>query len=265
MTAAAFEAIEREFAHETTRSAVDALSAEQRSVLYRYWVDRARGELTTALTFEFMLADLELEGAPSALTELARQALADEHLHVDWCLRWARLIEPGEELVPELSGTRPLELDGASEHDNRLLRTVFGGCFSETVAVHVLRESHTRLTLPSVRKLNQEHLREEVGHARLGWGLLGWPGLSRRDRDMVRAYVPEMTRLVRMVWQTTSRPSDARLHELGYLSSEIVDRACDEALEGVILPGIEDLCGAGVAGALESLAAPTAQFGTTSG
>lgn len=242
MTSAAFEEIEREFVHTTTRSAVDALSAEQRSVLHGYWVDRARGELTTALTFEFMLQDLEIEGAPSTLTVLARQALADEHLHVDWCLRWAKFIEPEQELIPELSGTRPLELDGASEHDNRLLRTVFGGCFSETVAVHVLRESHTKITVPAVRKLNQEHLREEVGHARLGWGLLGWPGLSRRDRDMIHAYVPEMTRLVRMVWQSTRRAPDPRLHELGYLSSEIVDRACDEAVEGVILPGIEELC-----------------------
>jgi len=107
--------------------------------------------------------------------------------------------------------------------------------------VHVLDGSHAALTLPSVRRLNHEHLREEVHHAQLGWALLGWAGLSARDRAMISAYVPELTRLVRMVWQSTRRPPDSELHGLGYLSSPIIDRACDEALEGVVLPGLERL------------------------
>jgi hypothetical protein len=237
----AFAAIERDFAGHETRAAVEQLATQQRARLREYWVDRARGELTTALTFEFMLADLEQEGAPRELLELAQRAISDEHRHVDWCLRWARFVEPELPAEPELSGTRPLELDGASAHDNRLLRTVFGCCFSETVAVHVLRRSHALITLPSVRRLNHEHMKEEVGHARLGWALVGWPGLSARDRQMLAAYVPEMTRLVRMVWQSTERPADERLHELGYLSSSIIGGACDEAIEGVVLPGLAKL------------------------
>jgi hypothetical protein len=235
----AYDAISRDFEAVETRDAITALRREQRALLHDYWVDRARGELTTALTFEFMLADLEIEAAPAELLALARTAIADEHRHVDWCLRWANLVDPERPAHPELSGTRPLELDGASEHDNRLLRTVFGCCFSETVAIHVLRRSHESITLPTVRRLNQEHMKEEVGHARLGWALVAWPGLSTRDRSMIAAYVPEMQRLVRMVWQSTPRAADARLHELGYLSSAIIDPACDEALEGVVVPGLE--------------------------
>jgi len=236
---AAFDAILLDFEAVETRDAVAALSAQQRVLLHDYWIDRARGELTTALTFEFMLADLEVEAAPAELLALARTAIADEHRHVDWCLRWANLIDPARPAHPELSGTSPLELDGASAHDNRLLRTVFGCCFSETVAIHVLTRSHGQITLPSVRRLNQEHMKEEVGHARLGWALVAWPGLSARDRSMLAAYVPEMLRLVRMVWQSTLRAPDAHLHELGFLSSAIIDPACDEAIEGVVLPGLE--------------------------
>ena len=237
----AFSAIEREFAAPETRDAVAALTPEQRGTLHGYWIDRARGELTTALTFEFMLSDLEQETAPVALLELARTAIADEHRHVDWCLRWATLVEPSLPAEPELAGTSPLELEGASAHDNRLLRTVFGCCFSETVALHVLQRSHACITLPSVRRLNHEHVKEELGHARLGWALLGWPGLSTRDRQMVAAFVPEMTHLVRRVWQSTERPRDARLHELGYLSSAIIDPACEEALALVGMPGLTKL------------------------
>ena len=235
----AFDAIERDFRAEETCDAILLLGHERRERLHGYWLDRARGELTTALTFEFMLDDLSFEGVPDDLLALARTAIADEHRHVDWCLRWARLVDPVRPAEPELSGTRPLELDGASAHDNRLLRTVFGCCFSETVAIHVLRRSHALITLPSVHRLNHEHMKEEVGHARLGWALVAWPGLSARDRSMLAAHVPEMLRLVRMVWQTTERAPDARLHELGYLSSAIVGPACDEAIDEVVLPGLE--------------------------
>jgi hypothetical protein len=238
---AAVAAVELDFTAEATRRAVDELGESERALLRGYWVDRARGELTTALTFEFMLADLIEESAPRELVALAETAITDEHRHVDWCLRWANFIDDREPAEPEPSGTRPLELDGASAHDNRLLRTVFGCCFSETVAVHVLERSHALITLPSVRRLNHEHLKEEVGHARLGWALAGWPALSPRDRQMLARYVPEMTRLVRMVWQSSTRAEHPALHELGYLSSAIIDPACDEALDGVILPGLAKL------------------------
>lgn len=237
----AFAAVELDFSAATTRRAIEELGTPERARLRQYWVDRARGELTTALSFEFMLADLREEGAPRELVALAETAIGDEHRHVDWCLRWANFIDDREPAVPELSGTRPLELEGASAHDNRLLRTVFGCCFSETVAVHVLQSSHALITLPAVRRLNHEHLKEEIGHARLGWALAGWPALTARDRQMLGRYVPELTRLVRMVWQSTERGAHPELHALGYLSSAIIGEACDEALDSVILPGLERL------------------------
>jgi len=237
----AYLAVERDFSAPETRDAVRALSEPQRVKLHQYWLDRASGELTTALTFEFMQADLEQEGAPAELIALAGRAIADEHRHVDWCMRWARLVDPAHPGTARLTGSRPLELEGASAHDNRLLRTVFGCCFSETAAVHVLRASHRLITVKSVRRLNREHMKEEVGHARLGWALVAWPGLSPRDRGMLAAYVPEMTRLTRELWLSTPRQGDPQLHALGYLSTEIVGPAVTEALEKVTLPGLEHL------------------------
>jgi hypothetical protein len=237
----AYAAVERDFTSITTRDAVEALSPEQRERLRGYWVDRASGELTTALTFQFMLKDLIAEGAPPQLLGLAKHAIADERRHVEWCLLWADMVDGSTPAQAELAGTEPLSFDGASEHDNRLLRTVFGCCFSETVATHVLLASHKLITLASVRRLNQQHLKEEVGHARLGWALLGWSGLGERDRGMIRSYVPEMTRITRMVWQTTRRDGDERLEQLGFLSSRIVDGACEDAIDTVVLPGLDHL------------------------
>lgn len=239
---AAYAAIDAALDDEATGSTLVTLSSDERERLHAYWLDRAKGELTTALAFEFMHDDLRVEDVPPSILELASSAVADEHRHVDYCLRWAKIVEPGRPAEPRLHGTRPYEFDGASAHDNRILRTVFGGCFCETVAVHVLRASHPHLRVESVRRLNQQHLREEVTHARLGWALVGWAGLSARDRSLIAAYVPEMKRLARALWLATNREGSEALHAHGYLSSAIVAEGCDEALEKVTMPGLE-YCG----------------------
>lgn len=238
MSTRVYAEIETAFHQAHTTGLAATLSDDRRAELRRFWHGRASGELTTALSFEYMLADLQELGAPSALTSLAEHAIAEEHRHVDYCLRFARLL--GDEPVQaDLGGTRPLVFEGASEADNRLLRTVFGSCFSETVAVQVLLASQREITLESVRRLNQQHVTEEVRHARLGWGLLAWSGLNERDRSMLAAFVPAMSRLTRALWLAPQRSGHHQLEALGYLSNPLVERALLQAFDEVILPGLE--------------------------
>jgi hypothetical protein len=238
-SARAYTAIEAAFSAPATAAAREALSAEQRESLREFWTGRADGELTTALSFEYMLEDLRTLAAPASLRELCERAVAEEHRHVDWCLRFASFWGDGEPIVPRLGGTRPLTFDGASADDNRILRTVFGGCFSETVACEVLIASQAELMLDSVRRLNQQHIAEEVGHARLGWGLLAWPDLSARDRSMIAAFVPAMAELTRSAWCGPKRSANPELQALGYLSLPMVEGALESALDGVTFPGLE--------------------------
>jgi hypothetical protein len=235
----AYREIELAFAAPPTRAAREALSPEQLGRLREFWLGRAEGDLTTALSFEYMLDDLRALGAPKVLTELAERAIGDEHRHVDWCLRFAAFLGDEPPPLPRLGGTRPLTFEGASEHDNRILRTVFGSCFSETVACEVLITSQAEITLESVKRLNQQHIAEEVGHARLGWGLLAWPELGARDRSMISAFVPAMAKLTRSLWCGPKREHDAELQALGFLSLPMVEAACERALTGVTLPGLE--------------------------
>src|SRR5262245_9352225 len=95
-----YAAIERDFQSAATRATIAKLSDERRARLRRYWMDRAAGEATTALTFHFMLDDLAVEGAPEPLIDLARRAISEEHLHTDWCIRWADALEPDEPARP---------------------------------------------------------------------------------------------------------------------------------------------------------------------
>lgn len=238
MSEARYADVERAFGAPETAELALKLDEQQRQELRNFWLGRAHGELTTALSFEFMLEDLRALGAPRSLLELAESAIADEHRHVDWCLRFARLLSD-EPCHAELGGTRPVTFDGASEHDNRLLRSVFGGCFSETVAVQVLLASQAGLTLDSARRLNRQHVAEEVRHARLGWGLVAWPELGARDRSMLAAFVPAMTSLTRALWTAPDRAADPQLEALGYLSVQLIEGAMTQAFDEVILPGLE--------------------------
>lgn len=231
--------IQAAFADADTRALPDQLDPSQREELRAFWIGRASGELTTALSFEFMLEDLRTLAAPDVLLELARAAIADEHRHVDWCLRFAALLGDGQPANAELGGTRPAEFEGASQADNRVLRTVFGGCFSETAAVQVLLASQSELELESVSRLNRQHVAEEVQHARLGWGFLAWPGLRARDRAMLADFAPALAARVRALWLGPDRPADATLQALGYLSAPLVEKALDRAFDEVIWPGLE--------------------------
>jgi hypothetical protein len=239
MSADAYAQLEAAFTSGQPLAKARQLPADQRQALRSFWIARASGELTTALSFEFMLEDLRGLQAPLVLTELAERAVAEEHRHVDWCLRFARLLGDGEDARAELGGTRPLTFDGATAADNRVLRTVFGGCFSETVAVHVLRASQELLNEDVTSRLNRQHLAEEVAHSRLGWGLLGWPGLGARALGLVAEYAPAMEALTRRLWLGPQREHDHELEALGYLSRPLVTRALDQAFAEVIWPGLE--------------------------
>lgn len=239
MSADAYGLLEAAFASGDPLAAAAKLTPEQRQSLRSFWIARASGELTTALSFEFMLDDLRVLEAPHVLTELAERAVTEEHRHVDWCLRFARLLGDGEDARAELGGTRPLTFDGATDADNRVLRTVFGGCFSETVAVHVLRASQELLREGATARLNHQHLAEEIGHSRLGWGLLGWSGLGSRALGLVGEYAPAMMALTRTLWLGPERAHDLELETLGYLSRPLVQRALEQAFDEVIWPGLE--------------------------
>src|SRR5262245_23046128 len=99
--------VEREFASADLLDALALLSGAQRRELWQYWIDRADGELTTALAFEFVLDDLRAMSAPSELVEMAERAISDEHRHVDWCLRWARRVDDARAAQASFHGTRP--------------------------------------------------------------------------------------------------------------------------------------------------------------
>jgi hypothetical protein len=225
----------------------DALSAEARAQLLDFWQRRADGEWTTAAALQHVFDDLVVLGAPAALRDLVTVAIADEHRHTTWCAEAARELG-GSDFRPSVLGHRPFALQGASEAENRLLRVIFAGCIGETIAIHVLRESHAELERGPVREVNRLHMSEEVNHARVGWAFLNWAKerglLHAAARQSIQNALPSLLELSSSAWLTGGRAVTPDLRRRGFIDSIHIERGLARAFEEVIRPGFErfDLC-----------------------
>ncbi len=219
------------------------LPAEARSELLDFWRRRAEGEWTTAAALQHVHDDLVEWGAPEALRALAKRCIDDECRHTRWCTERARSLGASD-FNPRVLGERPFALQGASARENRLLRPLFAGCISETIAIHVLRESHAALAPGSVRQMNRQHMAEEVDHARLGWTFLAWLAehgqLGHAERALLRRALPAMLSLAAESWRSGGRDVSPALQARGFIHSTQIERALKAALDEVILRGFAD-------------------------
>jgi hypothetical protein len=216
---------------------VFGLDDEQRATLAAYWWRRAEGEMTSWVGFQHVLSDLRAEATPPAVLALAERAVEDEHKHALFCRDWAlRFGHPGGEVLPR--SVTPLQFRGASERENQLLRILLC-CFTETVGCFILRHVRRVVTEPELRRLNQQHLADELQHSRVGWGHLST--LSAGDRGLLRGW---STRVLALLPEACCEGPEEEREELvpfGYFTPRLLRAAYDEALSEVILPGLSHL------------------------
>ena len=213
-----------------------------RAFLIDFWERRADGECTTAKAFEHVASDLHALGAHDAVQALAMTSIANEQRHTEWCTRMAQRLGSTRD-EPRVLGNKPLQLSSASERENQWLRAVYIGCVSETIAVHVLRESHRDLISPTIREANRQHLAEEINHSRLGWAFLAWAAqcgaLGDDERRFIEGAMPTLFELAESTWQRGFIEADEALGGFGYFTSAHVQRGIAAATVDVILPGLQ--------------------------
>jgi hypothetical protein len=216
---------------------VFGLSYEQCAILAAYWWRRAEGEMTSWVGFRHVLDDLRAEGSPAPILTLAERAVADEHKHALFCRDWAvRFGHQGGEVQPR--SLIPLQFRGAAERENRLLRILLC-CFTETVGCFILQHVRQVVTEPELRRLNQQHMADELQHSRVGWGHLSTLGGS--DRDFLRAWSPRVLALLPAACCEGPEQELEELVPFGYFTPHLLRAAYDEALNEVILPGLSHL------------------------
>jgi hypothetical protein len=217
---------------------VDGLDAEQRALLAAYWWQRAEGEMTSWVGFQHVLSDLRAEGSPAPVIALAERAVLDEHRHALWCRDWARRFGHSADDEVRPRSERPVIFPGATESDNRLLRITLC-CFTETVGCFVLRHARPVVTHPELRSLNRRHLADELQHSRVGWGHLA--SLGARRRDVLRAWIPELLRLLPAACCERGGQEREELVPFGYFTPRLLRAAHAEAVAEVIVPGLQEV------------------------
>jgi hypothetical protein len=224
-------------------------------MLAQYWRSRGEGEMGAESYFRRVIEDLKILHAAPALLKLAERACRDERKHGLWGRDWAVFFGHPDHSEPVASRTRPLEFRGASARDNRILRVAFAA-LTETCGCHVLADVRPRITFPPLRRNNQQHLSDEVVHARLCWGFL--TSLGQRDRAMLQRFLPTLLRALPIAVCDGPESDDYdHLVPWGYLTPRVLNDSYQRALREVIEPGLLylGLVPGGVASELEKGAA----------
>lgn len=220
---------------------LNRLDPAARPALIDFWERRADGEWTTAAALQHVHDDLRAMNAPPELVGLAATAVADEQHHTAWCLAMSRRVGGKQREQARILGDKPLSFSGATARENQVLRVVFSGCISETIALHILRESQSDIAAPALREVNRQHMSEEVGHGQIGWAFLAWANqsglLNAATRRLLERAALMLYQLSERAWLGGAREGYPELPSMGFLSGQHIRRGIERAREEVISTG----------------------------
>lgn len=206
----------------------------------RVWAARHGVETGAALRFGSLSRRMWQAGAPEALVELAARASRDETRHASRC---EDILRARQAPVPPPE-TRLLEYAPSDLAPEQRLtyEVVAQSCVSETESMATLVILLDEARDESLRSVIHELARDEVQHARLGWGYLSW---ARQRMDL--AFLAPL--LPRMVAGTAGpdlfRPplpgtDDPTLYHAGVVPHSERQRIYLETLESVVIPGMNE-------------------------
>jgi len=202
------------------------------------WAARHGVETGAALRFGSLSRRLWEAGAPEALVELSARAARDETRHASRCediLRSRKApVPPPETRVLEYA---PLEL---TPEQRLAYEVVAQSCVSETESmatlVTLLDAAHDEM----LKTILHELARDEVQHARLGWGYLTW-ARPRMDLAFLAPLLPRMAAgtagpdLFRAGPPGTDDPA---LFHFGVVPHSERQRVYLETIDTVVIPGM---------------------------
>lgn len=170
---------------------LDDLTAADRAAALANWRDRMVSEHASARVFAGFFDKLLRAGLPRRTLDHARSAIDEELAHAVLCARVVSALG-GEPRAP-----LPQPLPSLAQHEDAsaieaVLRDAISiGACSETVAVALVGAEREQAGPPALRRVLDQILADEIGHARLGWKLLDdlLPDQDARTRRRLSAYL----------------------------------------------------------------------------
>jgi len=204
------------------------------------WAARHGVETGAALRFGSLSRRLWEAGAPESLVDVAARASRDEERHASRC---ADILRMRQAPVPPPE-TRLLEYAPTSLTPQQRLayEVVAQSCISETESMSTLVTLLDAAHEPMLKAIIHELARDEVQHARLGWGYLNW-AKERLDVSFLAPLLPRMAAgtagpdLFRPPLPGTDEPT--LLHS-GVVPHSERQRIYLETLDSVVIPGMAE-------------------------
>jgi hypothetical protein len=214
----------------------------QRRLAASVWRFRWSAELEAAARFSRLARELAAVDAVERVVTLARHAARDELRHAELC---ANLVEwlggapvPREKPAPRWA--RPASPAGLSARDAVLYEVVAMSCITETLSAALLGEMVLTSRDAHLKKTMRDILRDEIGHARLGWAHLA-AEQQRGSTEFLGEYLPAMLAGTIDEEVFSSGPEhveQAGVSGLGSLVRAERRRVFEETMRRVAFPGL---------------------------
>lgn len=216
------------------------LSDEERVRIVAHWKRRAASERRIGRGFAAIAPRLRAVGAPRVVVEGMTEAAAEESRHAELCVAMAARYagcDPGEPIEPAF------EMPDFRTGDERLelLFLVVGTCcINETLAVAYIRACMDAAEDPGAKAANRAHLREEIGHGRLGWALLGSRWVDDRLRTELSARLPRLLAANVPLWlREDPELGPLGMPRLGHPSAATIAAVIDDTVRNAVVPGLQ--------------------------
>ncbi len=214
------------------------LTDVERAGLVAHWKRRTVSETRIGRGFSAMAPRLRALGAPAVVARGCRDAADEEHHHAELCLAMARRYAGADIAQPHEPQFEMPNFHTGDERLELLFLVVGTCCINETLAVAYIRACMEAATDPVAHSANRAHLRDEVGHGRLGWALLGSPWIDDTLRQALSDRLPRLLSANVPLWlRTDPELGPTGVPRLGHPSTATIHRVIHNTLREAILPG----------------------------
>lgn len=223
---------------EGSRAAIEALPAATRAAMAAHWRRRARSERRIGRGFARIAPRLRDVGVAAGVVALCEGAAEEEARHADLCGALAGLYDAAA-AAPEPVPDDALPAFGSGDPRIEAALLIVGTCcINETLATAYIAACLEAATVPCAVEANRVHLREEIGHGRIGWALLASNWVDAGLRAELSAWLPDMLAANLPLWLRADPwlPQDG-VPGFGHPSRAAIGAAIERALAEVVVPG----------------------------
>lgn len=220
---------------------IESLDRSARRELGRIWAERARSELGAGSGFAQVLVGLYSVGARSEVIRLAAEAATQEVAHAESCRALAELYLGERVEMPRPKRVSMPQHRGSDDALRAHLHVIGLSCVNETVAADFVARCLDASEVDVLHDASSRHLRDEIGHARVGWAHLGSGAIDAKDRARLEQHLPRVVLANVSIWRTRLSLLPERAPSgHGYPPRDALWRSTISAFETLVLAGLAE-------------------------